>query len=636
MQVTKQIAVELLDGGNVPPIVYAKQNDRQTRFVAASLYENGQPFEPPSGVLAEFRAKKPDGTACFYDVNEDGEPAIVIEGSVVTAELAEQVLTAAGKVYAEINLYSSAGEKLTTFSFVIIVEPSVLTDAEIVSSDYYNILSAQIKAAQDAAQDAQTAAQNAQSYAGQAEETLQEVEQLADTVSGTIQQAGQEQVAAVQQAGQTQVSSVTQAGQEQITAVQQAGAQQTAAAAAEAARAKGYADSAEETLQEVEQLADTVSGTIQQAGQEQVAAVQQAGQTQVSSVTQAGQEQITAVQQAGAQQTAAAAAEADRAKGYADSIDPSQFVKTVNGEEPDASGNVEVQAGVASVFGRTGAVTAQAGDYDAGQIDETSSRVFVSPQEKAKWNAPGDLINGTLSVWQRYNAADSSTYTNPSNAYIADRFRSNGTGTVKPNARGYGADITGTVTMQYWMEKSDFALLPDPVVVYYSVGGEMQSTSTAKTSVPTDSDGNACVFSQAITNQTLDWVSLYPGRPVRPYAEELALCQRYYQFFNRYQSNANEYVASSKMIVFKLNRLSMRIKPTVSLIGTANSAATGGYYVGTANGGGIYTGSTFSTNPVTEDLVQIRAVLSSSNTASLNCVINFATGAGIALDAEIY
>ena len=202
-------------------------------------------------------------------------------------------------------------------------------------------------------------------------------------------------------------------------------------------------------------------------------------------------------------------------------------VASVNGILPDSNGNVEVQAGVASVFGRTGAVTAQDGDYDAGQIEETSSRVFVSPQEKAKWNAPGDLINGTLNVWQRYNAADSSTYTNPSNAYIADRFRSNGTGTVKPNARGYGADITGTVTMQYWMEKSDFALLPDPVVVYYSVGGEMQSTSTAKTSVPTDSDGNACIFSQAIANQTLDWVSLYPGRPVRPYAEELALCQRY-------------------------------------------------------------------------------------------------------------
>lgn len=498
MQVTKQIAVELLDGGNVPPIVYAKQNDRQTRFVAASLYENGKPFEPPSGVLAEFRAKKPDGTACFYDVNEDGEPAIVIEGSVVTAELAEQVLTAAGKVHAEINLYSSAGEKLTTFSFVIIVEPSVLTDAEIVSSDYYNILSAQIKAAQDAAQTAQTAAQNAQSYAGQAEETLQEVEQLADTVSGTIQQTGQEQVAAVQQTGQTQVSSVTQAGQEQITAVQQAGAQQTAAAAAEA----------------------------------------------------------------------------DRAKGYADSINPAQFVKTVNGTGPDSNGNVEVQAGVASVFGRTGAVTAQAGDYDAGQIDETSSRVFVSPEEKAKWNTPGDLINGTLSVWQRYDSSSSSTYTNPSNDYVADRFRANGTGTVKPNPRGYGADITGTITMQYWMEKADFALLPNPVVVYYSTDGQMQTTSTAKSSVQTDSDGNACIFSQAITNQTLDWVSLYPGRPVRPYEQEFILCQRYYQNLSVtgiwLPSSAS---AGTCYYYFPLQNNGMRVTPTAPQ--TASGAVFG-------------------------------------------------------------
>lgn len=530
MQVTKAINIDLIEK-SVKPLIYAKQNDSQTRFIAASLFANGQPFSVPDGVVAVFRAGKPDGTACFYDSNETGTPAITIEGNLVTVELAEQVLTAPGNVQAEINFYTAGGEKLTSFSFAIQVEKSVLTDQEIVSSDYYNVLTAQIKAAQDAAQSAQTSA-------GQAEQALQEVEQLANTVSETIQQAGQEQ--------------------------------------------------------------------------------------------------ITAVQQAGAQQTAAAAAEADRAQGYAESINPAQFVKTVNGTGPDASGNVEVQTGVASVFGRTGAVIAQEGDYNAGQIEETASRVFVSPQEKAKWNSPGDIINGTLSVWQRYNAADSSTYTNPSNAYIADRFRAAGTGTVQPNARGYGADITGTITMQYWMEKTDFALLPDPVIVYYSVDGAMQSTSTAKASVQTDSDGNACIFSKTITNQTLDWVSLYPGRPVRPYAEELALCQRYYKFFNRYQSTANEYNAPTNMIAFYLTRLSMRIKPTVSLIGTANSAATGGYYVGTANGGGIYPGATFSMGPVAEDRVQIRAVLSSAYTASLNCIISFAMGAGIALDAEIY
>ena len=304
-------------------------------------------------------------------------------------------------------------------------------------------------------------------------------------------------------------------------------------------------------------------------------------------------------------------------------------VASVNGILPDASGNVEVQAGVASVFGRTGAVTAQAGDYDAGQIDETSSRVFVSPQEKAKWNAPGDLINGTLSVWQRYNAADSSTYTNPANAYVADRFRSNGTGTVKPNARGYGADITGTVTMQYWMEKSDFALLPDPVVVYYSVGGEMQSTSTAKTSVPTDSDGNACVFSRAIVNQTLDWVSLYPGRPVRPYAEELALCQRYYQTHLLSLPPIKENTNAALYALPRVNYpVAMRIAPTAAY--TDQKGESGLTYYSTHSNRPNFTPSGFTS--ISNTVAFIVFSLPSGITLALGDFVF----TNLALDAEIY
>lgn len=300
MQVTKSIKIDLVEKG-VQPIVYAKQNDRQTRFIAASLFANGQPFSVPDGVVAMFRAGKPDGTACFYDSNETGTPAITIEGNLVTVELAEQVLTSPGNVQAEINFYTAGGEKLTSFSFAIQVEKSVLTDQEIVSSDYYNVLTEQVKAAQDAAQSAQTSA-------GQAAQALQEVEQMVNNASVTIQQAGQEQ--------------------------------------------------------------------------------------------------ITAVQQAGAQQIAAAAAEADRAQGYAESINPAQFVKTVNGTGPDASGNVEVQAGVASVFGRTGAVIAQAGDYNAGQIEETASRVFVSPEQKTKIDTAYSTSSGPLPIENGGTGAD--------------------------------------------------------------------------------------------------------------------------------------------------------------------------------------------------------------------------------------
>lgn len=518
MQVTKAINIDLIEK-SVKPLIYAKQNDSQTRFIAASLFANGHPFSVPDGVVAMFRAGKPDGTACFYDSNETGTPAITIEGNLVTVELAEQVLTVPGNVQAEINFYTAGGEKLTSFSFAIQVEKSVLTDQEIISSDYYNVLTAQIKAAQDAAQSAQTSA-------GQAEQALQEVEQLANTVSGTIQQAGQ---------------------------------------------------------------------------------------TQVSNIQQAGQEQITAVQQAGAQQTAAAAAEADRAKGYAESINPAQFVKTVNGTGPDASGNVVVQTGVSS----------------ADDIEETPSRVFVSPQEKAKWNSPGDIINGTLSVWQRYNAADSSTYTNPSNAYIADRFRANGTGTVQPNSRGYGADITGTVTMQYWMEKTDFALLPDPVIVYYSVDGVMQSTSTAKASVQTDSDGNACIFSQAITNQTLDWVSLYPGRPVRPYAEEMALCQRYYQTHVLSLPPIKENTTAALYAMPRFNfPTPMRVAPTAKYADrSGNSGLT---YYSTHSNTPNFPPSGFTV--ITERVAKIVFSMPSGVTMALGDFVY----TSLTLDAEIY
>ncbi|ASY76371.1 discoidin domain-containing protein [Pectobacterium polaris] len=59
------------------------------------------------------------------------------------------------------------------------------------------------------------------------------------------------------------------------------------------------------------------------------------------------------------------------------------------GQEPGVSG-------VASVFGRTGIVIAQSGDYTADQITETATRKFASPDEKAIWNAKqAELISGT-------------------------------------------------------------------------------------------------------------------------------------------------------------------------------------------------------------------------------------------------
>ena len=48
--------------------------------------------------------------------------------------------------------------------------------------------------------------------------------------------------------------------------------------------------------------------------------------------------------------------------------------------------------GVVSIFGRTGVIDAQNGDYTADQINETLTRLFVSPTEKQTWNQKQDLL----------------------------------------------------------------------------------------------------------------------------------------------------------------------------------------------------------------------------------------------------
>lgn len=68
--------------------------------------------------------------------------------------------------------------------------------------------------------------------------------------------------------------------------------------------------------------------------------------------------------------------------------DPTVTANWVKGQSATVSG-------VSSVFGRTGAVTAQVGDYSADQINETANRKFVTLAEKSTWGAKQDaLVSG--------------------------------------------------------------------------------------------------------------------------------------------------------------------------------------------------------------------------------------------------
>lgn len=136
MQQITYITVDVGRVDSLPPIVPAKQGDTG-RIVQATITDKGVPFAL-GGAIAVARIRKPDNTVCVYD------EGISVSGNVITIPLVAQVLTAAGRARGEISLYTSAADRITTFDFWLDIEKNAVADAEIASSDYYNILTAQI------------------------------------------------------------------------------------------------------------------------------------------------------------------------------------------------------------------------------------------------------------------------------------------------------------------------------------------------------------------------------------------------------------------------------------------------------------------------------------------------------------
>lgn len=153
-----------LSADAIPGRLHMVQGDANSRTIVATLWDGAQLYSIPAGAAIMVRFKKPDGTGGLYDATESGNKVSYV-GSIVTAPVATQMLAAAGDVFAEIDIFGSgsgaAAERLATFRFVVEVAPCVLPDAEIISSDYYNILAADIagaKAAADLAKDYAAAA----------------------------------------------------------------------------------------------------------------------------------------------------------------------------------------------------------------------------------------------------------------------------------------------------------------------------------------------------------------------------------------------------------------------------------------------------------------------------------------------
>lgn len=98
-------------------VIGVKQNDNNSRAIAAIITENGQPFNFPVGASATYRIRKPNG-------NFRQDDAIINSAThEVTFTLKSEDLSIPGRCYADIVI-STTTASISTESFIINVQAS--------------------------------------------------------------------------------------------------------------------------------------------------------------------------------------------------------------------------------------------------------------------------------------------------------------------------------------------------------------------------------------------------------------------------------------------------------------------------------------------------------------------------------
>ena len=132
-------------------VVHAKQYDT-VRQVKANLFYNGVKWDvPENNIFAMVAYKKSDGIGGFYDETEDSRTAVTVDGqdrSIIYLLLDRNLLTTVGNVKTEVTFYDIvSGGRLTTFSFITQVEEASITELDLASNPYFNVLAEDITAA---------------------------------------------------------------------------------------------------------------------------------------------------------------------------------------------------------------------------------------------------------------------------------------------------------------------------------------------------------------------------------------------------------------------------------------------------------------------------------------------------------
>lgn len=367
-----------------------------------------------------------------------------------------------------------------------------------------------------------------------------------------------------------------------------------------------------------------------------------------------------------------------RAESINSAIEASAFAQSLATNQPDTSGASEVGTPSVSItygadgtprfsFKRLKGEKGDSGlDYGASlsnEFGESDVNGYTQKATNSLLHNPNILINGNFDVWQR-----GTEFSNKSeNFFSADRWRTELGTYISINKTADGLELRGNKSyagITQKIETTDFlreqkltlsVLVKSSYECYGIIRYKKYSATGAQTLASTQKHtGNgtwqllSCTFDFSTLNKedieyivvkfqgvpeafsfTLKYVKLEVGSVAtpcspRPYAEELAMCQRYYQVFEN-TTNLSAHTDGTEYAVVNLNTIAkMRGNPTIET-STANGLVI-------VNGGAFPSGG-ISFNSYVGNNLEFKVTM--IDKVKFGFAI-FSTGGKFSLDAEIY
>lgn len=144
MVVNYDIDMDLANPGEIQRI-QMKQGDVMSRCIYINLLENGTAWKAGTGLSAVIRycAQDPDGLVTshgLYDTLEDGSPAYMLVGNVLSVTPVAEMTAKPGLVQVDVLLVDGA-KMLATFNFEIYVHRAPNNGTQAENGNYYRVAS---------------------------------------------------------------------------------------------------------------------------------------------------------------------------------------------------------------------------------------------------------------------------------------------------------------------------------------------------------------------------------------------------------------------------------------------------------------------------------------------------------------